>query len=422
MRHSLSCLSFLFIALVSCQKDRIATVIPNHVDRMEDLVAPEGFTYNMFEDHSFSLKVNGPAYYGRVKVLVYGLSEGRRDLIFETMQVVNDTAVIEFPAGQLYQSFAAEAFFGNGQHAVGAWSKNALYAEIGVLDQRKPEHFTSIHKAAGSDCSTCDTVLTSGSSFTVPANGTLCLGAGMSGYTVTVGDGGHLKICGTHIGVDHIYLGVGATISISDGASLTFANGKGLHFGENSSALVHQGGIFTSMGALQWDQGASLVSYGTVYVDGHVNLSKGANLTNFGTFAAKGHIEVEGAGTELLNYGLLYNVSNDHIRVADTAKIINHCHLHSDQHIWIDTYAELINNNQIDCDHRLKIYDEGLLTLGSTSIAVSQDLELKGGLVKSSGVSTAVLKITHDALYFGNARVQGNVDLCIGGLNQNTEN
>ena len=415
--------ALLLVFFVCCNRgDSNEVVSPYHAERMEDVIAPEGFEYEMKEDFSFSFFIDGPKHFGRTAIEIFGVNDTRRELVHHSYEISGDTATVEFKCGSGYTHFEARAIFGNGSFGSGKWSSFDHFGIIESTEIDQPIEFNPSSKSASQSCQTCNVVVQSGSSFNVASGDTLCLGDGMRGYSVVVASGGVLKICGSHTRVGNIEIGSQGKIILTDNANLTFANGKGLDLFASSEILVNTGATLNISGALLLENQATLTNYGFVFVDGHLNLEWKGSLTNYGTLAVNGHIEVEGTNTMMTNYGLVYNITNNHIRVADTARIDNHCHMHSDQHIFIDTYAELVNYNQIDCDHKLKVWDEGFLTLGPTSIAVSEDLELKGGLIKSIGVSTAVLKISDDANYFGNARVQGDVDLCIGDKNQNLQN
>lgn len=411
------------LILSACQRGgNTPAVSPYHVDNMEDLIAPEGFAYEMLGESTFSVALQGPKFFGKALVQIYGVTSTRRDLVHESYMVVGDTSVIHFKSGTIYQSYEGRAQFGDGSSGAGLWSHADHFGMIKSQDVSFPTTFTSVNKSTSVGCESCDTVIQSGKTFSVSTNDTLCLGDGLSGYSVNVSSNGTLKLCGSHTGVGNIAVGTHAKIIITENSNVSFANGKGFDFDSDVELIIQSGATLNCSGAVLINNSGSLHNYGSLYVDGHLNIEEQGLVINYGTTAINGHIEVEGANTTLTNHGLMYNVTNNHIRVGDTAKIYNYCHLHSDQHIWIDTYAELVNFNQIDCDHKLKIWDEGFLTLGPTSIAVSEDLELKGGLVKSVGVSTAVLKISDDATYFGNARVQGDIDLCVGDKNQNLQN
>jgi|SaaInl5LU_22_DNA_1037371.scaffolds.fasta_scaffold00457_8 LruC domain-containing protein len=412
---------FGIAAFSSCQQTT-PTPFPGDVDSMEELEAPASFTYSLWKTTDLKLVVDGPSKFGRVQVQVFGDHNGEHELLYQGMQAIHDTNEVHFKHGSHYTSFSVKANFSDGASATGTCRTDATLLSLQRLVQETPMDFTSSFKTSSSDCSSCATVVSAATSaLTVAANDTLCLD-GSTGASITVGKGGHLNLCGTHTSMGNVDLGEDATLSLSASAAMTFANGSGLSLGKNSKVVLYENSNFNSSGTLLCTVRSELISYGTMRVDGHLDVTDSASFTSFGNCTVKGHIEVSGAHSTLTNYGSLSTVVNDHIRVKDQGKLVNHCHLHSDQHIWIEDLAQLINYNQMDCDHKLKMKDGGVLELKPSSISISQDLQLYDAQIVNYGVSTAVLKIWDDALYYKDATIGGLIDVCVKGLNQNTRN
>lgn len=408
------------LLLASCRPSEVPKA-PHDVSSMAELEAPESFTYSTWTESTIDLYVDAPSKYGRVVVQVFGESSQGKELLHQTVQAVHDTNSISFKHGAHYRRFVASASFSDGQQATGSVKVgDKTFLKLKRHKVETPIDFTQSYKTSSSDCSDCAQVISNATgSYTVSNNDTLCLGDGGSDYSVVVNPGGYLKLCGSHNSVGSITLKQNAGLILSANSSLTFASGSVMNIASDCEITVYENSVLTSAGALTLDNGSKLISYGTLHLNGHLEVQGGANFTSFGTTTVKGHVEVLGNGTLLENYGSLKTIVNDHIRVALQGRLVNHCHLHSDQHIWIEDNGRLENYNQIDCDHKLKMNDGGVLELKPSSISIVQDLQLYDAQIVNLGLSTAVLKIWDDAIFYKDAAIGGMVDICAMGLTQN---
>lgn len=409
------------LALSACK--RTPTDPP---ENMADLVAPPEFEYSMTDDLELSAVVQGNKYLGKVQVAYYGLTDGRRDLIVSSTQVVNDTARIVFKAAEIYDRIEGIASFSDGSLSVGTMSLGTP----GAVLVMKPINavalapvYESSMKTSGPGCNCAVTVTTiSGKSLTVAAGAEVCITDGLNGKGITIGDNAEVRICGTFYDVEDIVLGDGAKLILNDNASLTFDNGEELVLGDGASVEIYNGALLELEKELDVANGASVLNYGTITADSHINVFAGSKFTNHNLVGVKGHVEVSGANGVINNHGYLYNTVNDHIQATDFGTINNYCRIFSDQHIWIDEDGVFNNFGQAEADSKLKMDDNGTLNLNEGSIFICEDLQLYDALINGVGPGRAMVHVLDDATYYNGATATGDLDICVGDKNQNSNN
>ena len=392
---------------------------PGDVRSMDELIAPEEFSYSLWRTTDLDVFVDAPLRFGRVNIQVYGVSSNNLELLFQGQQAVHDTNSISFKHGHHYDKLVTQVHFLDGEQASSTVGKDVSFVRVERIETEDPFENTASLKTNGLDCETCTTAITSGSgAYTVGANDTLCID-GSSSVSVNVGNGGHLQLCGTHSSMGDIVLGEGASLALSANGSMSFSSGSGLTIGVGAEVVLKEQTNFIASRSIVIGNQSSWTSYGDIHIDGHLDVEDSSSFISFGNCLVKGHIEVTGAQSKLINYGSMSTIVNDHIRVTNSGQLENYCHIHSDQNIWIEQSGQFTNHNQMDCDHKLKMNDGGILSLMPSSISISQDLQLYDALIKNEGLSTAVLKVWDDALYYQGATIFGFIDVCIQGLNQN---
>src|SRR6056300_177086 len=103
---------------------------PGDVRSMDELIAPEEFSYSLWRTTDLDVFVDAPLRFGRVNIQVYGVSSNNLELLFQGQQAVHDTNSISFKHGHHYDKLVTQVHFLDGEQASLTVGKDVSFVRV----------------------------------------------------------------------------------------------------------------------------------------------------------------------------------------------------------------------------------------------------------------------------------------------------
>ncbi|KAB2917165.1 MAG: LruC domain-containing protein [Bacteroidetes bacterium] len=398
----------LLSGLSSCKRDNNSNNNNNPnpggevIIEAKDLIVPAKFNFETEKELTIRVAVTNPSFAGeRFVIKIYSEVPSTGAVIATGITSATSyeySTKIRVPAYEEY--IYIEKIDADGSSRYEKVKANKFVAATFTGDPNDGK-YTFQKSGSGMNCSSGCTSTTnnlSGSS-SISSGQTKCYTGTLSNATISVGNGGIAKICGSGT-ISSITVAGTGKVYILEGAALTItsytANSSSNIFKSWSDSVIFSGSVSIT---------GEFHNYGRLYVGGAFSANSQSKVKNYGLF------NISGSGSFLdyvYNYDLLK--VGGAMTVSSTAELFNYCHL--------NVTGDFTNSNG-------DIYNSSLIKVGGTFIENSNGthemdngavLSVKNitinGNIEGIGTNRSKIKVTTTSTINSNGDVDGKIDYC----------
>ncbi|MDZ4667588.1 MAG: LruC domain-containing protein [bacterium] len=255
------------------------------------------------------------------------------------------------------------------------------------------------------DCNTgCTSTVTGNSNINLNNSADVVCITGSFAGDVTI-NRGTVRICGNAT-IGNCNLNNDAVLLIASTASVTIGN-----INLNGSSLLRNWSISTTVTS-SFSPGGSVDNYGTLYVNGGMNINGSSVVNNEGVLSVSGTLN---NNKTLINSGTI-NVGSDYNQNGGAA-LTNACKMIISGNMSLNN--PISNNGYIKVTQNTTINSGGILNMAGSSMFTTNNITINNIIIGTG--ATSLVKVSNNTIINGGGRINGTIQFCdASGIETNT--
>jgi LruC domain-containing protein len=390
----------LSVSFSACRKDDNLPGL-HHVATSDEMVVPEGFSFNTTNEVSFTVHTNTIWGKEKIRVDIYDLpSSAGGELLFSGFadgfgEVEGN---LELPAGLSRVFVELNTPDGNSEQIQVAIQGHNFSCQFS-----NPKN---VRKSAAPPSPSCDAgcVLSlpahSGNSVieTTDQPGVYCFSGTMSGTITANHPGAIVRICGD-AQLQSVILNNGASLEVAEGASVRVTNLE-LNSPEGKITVYYADLEITG----NFEPYGTLINYGKVLIGGSLKVRGLSSVSNYGEFTIDEDLELQ---YKLNNFHQLQ--VNQNLDIHKSGVLANTCRIGVSGDIEVKGTVEM-SSGYLGNTGEINIGQEASITLRDAAMIRTANLGLYG-VIAGQG-SPSMIKVNQQTVLNSSSQLTGSLQLC----------